>query len=111
MSARATRRAPTAASSRRRDVEWLGAFTLLGYALAEADGRAERRYRHAVVRVGIGAGVAALLASGLAVLAEVAPPHPVLLVGLVPAAAYGGWVSHLQRGYVRALVRQRGTRM
>jgi glycopeptide antibiotics resistance protein len=91
-------------------VESLAAFTVLGYVLAEAWGRLELRYRYTAWRVGLVAAAAAVASEGLR---RMAPPT----LGGVPsvalhvlAAAYGGWMYHLQRAHVRALVASRTVR-
>ena len=90
-----------------RDLEHGAGFTVLGYLLAEAWGRRELRYRHAVWRVALtavaAAGVSALLAAGAG--GTVVPGAGVLL--RAAAATYGGWIYHLQRAHVRALVAAR----
>ena len=90
-----------------RHVETLAAFTVGGYLLAEAWGRRQLRYRHTAWRVGLaGAGAAAALAA-------VRAWHGVESAGALAiathavAAAYGGWLYHLQRAHVRALVNAR----
>jgi hypothetical protein len=90
-----------------RHVETLAAFTVGGYLLAEAWGRRQLRYRHTAWRVGLaGAGAAATLAA-------VRAWHGVESAGALAiamhavAAAYGGWLYHLQRAHVRALVTAR----
>jgi VanZ family protein len=91
-----------------RDLERVAGFTVLGYLLAEAWGRREWRYRHSAWRVALvgaaAAGVATAVGawgagSGVAVGAGV--------LTRAVAAAYGGWIYHLQRGHVRALVAAR----
>jgi glycopeptide antibiotics resistance protein len=91
-------------------VESLAAFTVLGYVLAEAWGRLELRYRYTAWRVGLVAAAAAVASEGLRRMA-------VPTIGGVPsvalhvlAAAYGGWIYHLQRAHVRALVASRTMR-
>jgi hypothetical protein len=80
-----------------------------GYLLGEAWGRREWRYRRAGWRV---AGVAGVIAGALGVVAwqaAVADTGAAVAGALVRtvAAAYGGWVYHLQRAHVRALVAAR----
>jgi hypothetical protein len=90
-----------------RDLEHGAGFTVLGYLLAEAWGRRELRYRHAVWRVALTAGAAAGVSALLAARAggAVVPGAGVLL--RAAAATYGGWIYHLQRAHVRALVAAR----
>lgn len=87
-----------------RDVESLAAFTVLGYLLAEAWGRLELRYRHTAWRIALIGGAAALtqqaLRHGAAFTYDVLPSVAAHLV----SAAYGGWIYHLQRAHVWALV-------
>jgi hypothetical protein len=92
-----------------RDLEHAAGFTVLGYLLGEAWGRREWRYRRAGWRV---AGVAGVIAGALGVVAwqaAVADTGAAVAGALVRtvAAAYGGWVYHLQRAHVRALVAAR----
>jgi hypothetical protein len=92
-----------------RDLEHVAGFTVLGYLLAEAWGRREWRFRRSAWRV---AGVATALAAGLAaaLLAVGVLPVRAAVAGVVArvvAAAYGGWIYHLQRAHVRALVAAR----
>ena len=96
-----------------RRVETLAGFTVLGYVLAEAWGRLGLRYRWTAWRVGAVAVMAAIAGAalrrmGAPSLDDVAP------IGLsTVAAAYGGWLYHLQRAHVLALVeaRDRGGRI
>jgi VanZ family protein len=87
-----------------RDLEHGAGFTVLGYLLAEAWGRREWRYRQAVWRVAFtaaaAAGVSALLAAWVG--GAVVPGAGIVL--RAAAATYGGWIYHLQRAHVRALV-------
>ena len=86
------------------DVESIAAFTVLGFLLAEWMGRREFRFR-------IAAGIVAALcmATAIGLLAVQHPAHLTLgaLAGLVIRAvsgAYGGWIYHLQRAHIQALV-------
>ena len=86
------------------DVESIAAFTVLGFLLAEWMGRREFRYRTA-------SGIVAVqcLATAIGLLAVRPPPHLTLgaVAGLVIralAGAYGGWIYHLQRAHIQALV-------
>ena len=86
-------------------VESLAAFTVLGYVLAEAWGRLELRYRYTAWRVGLVAVGAAVVT---ALLRHVAAPVSAGGLALhVLAAGYGGWIYHLQRAHVRALIAAR----
>jgi glycopeptide antibiotics resistance protein len=95
-----------------RDLEGVAGLTVLGYVLAEAWGRREWRYRHAVARVGaVALAVAAVLAglragAGGTLGAPWATAAGVAVHAL--GACYGGWIYHLQRAHVRALVAARG---
>ncbi len=90
-----------------RIVETMTAFTLLGYAVAEAMGRRELSFLQAAWRV---VAVALPAALGMAVLRAVGVP-PVAefsgLVAAVAAATYGGWLYDVQRRNVRAIVSRR----
>jgi hypothetical protein len=87
-----------------RRVETLMAFAVGGYVLAEGWGRLELRYRYSAGRIALVAAVATALAETLRLgtfpAADVVPT----VLGRVVAAAYGGWLYHLQRTHVRALV-------
>jgi VanZ family protein len=87
-----------------RHVEWGAAFAVLGYFLAEAWGRRELRFRAAGWRVALVAAAAAGVLAGLA--AGVETHGTGLGTGTlrVLAAAYGGWIYHLQRDHVRTLL-------
>lgn len=88
-----------------RSLEGLCGFAVLGYLLGEAWGRRELRYRHSVWRVAAAAGVAALAQALLAHGDEAAAgPALVEIAARAVCAAYGGWIYHLQRAHVRALV-------
>ena len=88
-----------------RAVESLAGFTVLGYVLAEAWGRLELRYRSTAWRVGLVA-VGAVMVTEL--LRHAAAPDSAGGLALhVLAAGYGGWIYHLQRAHVRALVAAR----
>lgn len=88
-------------------LEHVAAFTLVGYIIAEFRGRALLPYRHMVGRVVRWGG-------GLSLLFEATRGfHPLygasaMMLGLtVAASAFGGWLYHLQRDYVRARVAAR----
>lgn len=90
-----------------RDLEATVGFAVLGYALAEAWGRREWRYRYTAWRV-------ALVAAGILVASAVIANDGVLFsaharsaLGAgahVASASFGGWIYHLQRAHVRALL-------
>jgi VanZ family protein len=87
-----------------RHVETLAAFTVGGYLLAEAWGRRQLRYRHTAWRVGLaGAGAGATLAAVRAWHGAESAGALAIVMHAV-AAAYGGWLYHLQRAHVKALV-------
>ena len=82
------------------------AFTLLGYATAEAWGRRELAFGAAarqvvLVALPAAAAVSLLRAGGAPGVAEVPA-----IAASAGAAVYGGWLYHLQRARVRALARQ-----
>jgi glycopeptide antibiotics resistance protein len=91
-------------------VESLAAFTVLGYVLAEAWGRRELRYRYMAWRVALVAAAAALAGEALRRMALPAAVGLPSVLMHVLAAAYGGWIYHLQRAHVRALVAPRSVR-
>jgi hypothetical protein len=88
-------------------VEALMAFVVVGYVLAEGWGRLELRYRHSAGRIALVAAVGSVVAESLRLgglpSAAIAPT----VLARVVAAAYGGWLYHLQRAHVRALVAAR----
>jgi len=91
-----------------RTVESLTAFVVLGYVLAEALGRGERRYREDARRVALWSLGAAFVS---AVLRAGGVPGPAAALGMaisVGASTYGGWLYHLQRAHVRRLVAEGG---
>lgn len=87
-----------------RHLETVAAFTVAGYLLAEAWGRRQLRYRHTAWRVALVAGVAALAVAGVRAWSAHTRPSAGAVVTLAVAAAYGGWIYHLQRAHVQALV-------
>lgn len=91
-----------------RALEGLCGFAVLGYLLGEAWGRRELRYRHSVWRVGLAAGTAAVAQALLAHGSDADAGTALVEVGArALCAAYGGWIYHLQRAHVRALVAAR----
>ncbi|GLC23977.1 VanZ family protein [Roseisolibacter agri] len=90
-----------------RHVESLAAFTVGGYLLAEVWGRRELRYRHTAWRVAIAAAAAVTTLAVLRKDLGALPPSLLALTTHVFAAAYGGWLYHLQRAHVMALVTAR----
>ena len=88
-----------------RSLEGLCGFAVLGYLLGEAWGRRELRYRHSVWRVTSAAAATALAQSLLAHGSDVdGVPALVEVAARALCAAYGGWIYHLQRAHVRALI-------
>jgi hypothetical protein len=85
-------------------VETVAAFTVLGYVLAEAWGRLELRYRHTAWRVALAATSPALASVLLRTMTFPDRMAAAETFAYVVAAAYGGWIYHLQRAHVRALV-------
>lgn len=86
-----------------RALEYIAAFTLVGYVIAEVHGRADRPYADMVHQV-------ALWGGGLALLLEIARGlHPMygasvlLWVLASTASVFGGWMYYLQRDHIRAL--------
>ena len=92
-----------------RRVETLMGFVVVGYVLSEGWGRLELRYRYSAGRVALAAVVGSVVAEALR-LGDVPSLEivPTVLARVV-AAAYGGWLYHLQRTHVRALVAARSS--
>lgn len=87
-----------------RTLEHLAAFTVLGYAVAEARGRREGPFR---TSLGALAGTGLAAAAGLELLAAVSQgPGGSALRAVLAAgtAVYGGGIYHLQRAHVRWLL-------
>ncbi len=85
-------------------LEHVAAFTLVGYIIAEFHGRDLPRYRQLAGRILLWGG-------GIALLLEIARGfHPayhasaLMVAFTVAAATVGGWIYHLQRDHVRALL-------
>ena len=87
-----------------RHVETLAAYTVGGYLLAEAWGRRQLRYRHTAWRVGLAAAAAAATLAGVRAWHGVEGASLLAIATHAVAAAYGGWLYHLQRAHVKALV-------
>ena len=90
-----------------RDLEEIAGFTVLGYLLAETWGRREWRYRHSAWRVGLAVAGVATVTAAAGAWATGLPNVGAATFGVLArtvAAAYGGWIYHLQRAHVRALV-------
>jgi VanZ family protein len=84
-----------------RLIEYVAAFTLLGYMIAEIGSRLEGDFRHTATRI-------VLMVAPIAVLFEVVrgfhPDHGAsisLLFGAVTGSLYGGMVYHLARAHAR----------
>ena len=87
-----------------RTLEHLAAFTVLGYAVAEARGRREGPFRSSL---GALAGTGGAVAMGLEVLSAMhqGPGGSLLRAALATATAvYGGGIYHLQRSHIRWLL-------
>ena len=85
-------------------VESYAAFTVFGFLLAEGWGRLELRYRWVVAYVGT---VSLATAYAIFLYGHSATFTTTAALGIVTramAGAYGGWIYHLQRAHVRALV-------
>lgn len=82
------------------------AFTLLGYATAEAWGRRELAFGVAARQVALVALPAAVAASLLRAAGVPGPAELPAILASAGAAVYGGWLYHLQRARIRALARQ-----
>ena len=93
-----------------RQVETMAAFTIGGYLLAEAWGRRELRYRFTAWRVGLASAAAALTLAVVRREHGGLPVAALVLATQVVAGAYGGWLYHLQRAHVQALVLARRAR-
>ena len=85
-------------------LEHIAAFTLVGYIIAEFHGRAVRDYRHMLPRVVLWSG-------GISLMLEATRGwHPLygasasMLLLTCAAGGFGGWLYHLQRDHVRALL-------
>jgi VanZ family protein len=87
-----------------RQVETLAAFTVGGYLLAEAGGRRQLRYRHTAWLVGLAGAAAAATLAGVRAWHGVESASALAIAMHAVAAAYGGWLYHLQRAHVKALV-------
>jgi len=89
-------------------LEYVAAFTLLGYLLAEWRGRLERRMRADLPRVATWSAVAA---AGLEAARHAHPLHDASAIrggAAATAAVFGAVVYHLQRAHIRNLVEARG---
>ena len=82
------------------------AFTLLGYATAEAWGRRELAFGVAARQVALVALPAAIAVSLLRAGGVPGPAEVPAIAASASAAVYGGWLYHLQRARIRALARQ-----
>lgn len=82
------------------------AFTLLGYATAEAWGRRELAFAAAARQVALVALPAAVAASLLRAGGAPGIAELPAIAASTGAAVYGGWLYHLQRARIRELARQ-----
>ncbi len=99
--------AETGTSAILRVLEYLAAFTVLGYALAETRGRREESLRQALPFLLTVAGTSAIGLEAIAAL-QAGPGASGLRALLASAASlYGASLYHLQRDHVRWLLRDR----
>ncbi len=99
--------ATTASATILATLELLAAFTVLGYGLAEHQGRRERPFSRVAPLVGAIGGLAAL---ALAIPAAGHSTHADALARVLAsalAAMYGAAIYHLQRAHIRQLLRSR----
>jgi VanZ family protein len=89
-----------------RPLEQLAAFTLVGYGLAEWDGRVVEETGALAVRVAGRAGLLAVLLAVATAFLNGRPASVLLAVLSTAAAAVGGRLYTLQRDHVRALIRR-----
>lgn len=89
-----------------RLLEQLAAFTLLGYGLAEWDGRVVEGTWALAVRVAVRAGLLAVLMAVAAAFLQGWPASLLLTVLSTATAVLGGRLYTLQRDHVRALIRR-----
>lgn len=86
-------------------VQAAAASTLLGFMVAEARGRRERRYRDTAAWVVCWAALAAGATAWLGAATGSGTIGTARLIAAIVFALYGGWVYHLQRARIRAVVR------
>ncbi|TVP45033.1 MAG: VanZ family protein [Gemmatimonadales bacterium] len=87
-----------------RTLEYLAAFTLVGYMTAEFHGRQNTRYGRAALRVfGYALVLVLVLEGARGWSVSVGASYSVGLLG-IGAAICGGWLYHLQRDHVRTLL-------
>ncbi len=90
-----------------RSLEQLAAFTVLGYMVAESRGRREAPFARAGMEVGaVACGVALfmVLVARWQAGSGASPPHTAWATA---AAVHGGWIYHLQRAHVKALLSEK----
>jgi len=85
-------------------LEHVAAFTLVGYVIAEFRGRALLPYREMAGRVVRWGGGISLLLEFTRGFHPLYGASAAMLLFTVAASAFGGWLYHLQRDYVRARV-------
>jgi glycopeptide antibiotics resistance protein len=90
-----------------RLLERLAAFTLLGYLIAEFRGRFDRGYASTVPRVLLWGALVGAITEGLWGFRAGSSASLVVLALALIASLYGGWLYHLQRDHVRALLAER----
>jgi hypothetical protein len=92
-----------------QQLEYLAAFTVVGYIMAEFHGRANASFRDAWPRVLRRVGVLAVLLEGARGWSGSIGASGALLLLTVAAGLFGGWLYHLQRDHIRTLLaRPRG---
>jgi hypothetical protein len=88
-----------------RLLECVAAFTLLGYMVAEHRGRVLTRFRLVVPRLLTVVSATSVIGEGLRGFHAAHGASLARLLLLVVAGLYGGWLYHLQRRHVLALIR------
>jgi hypothetical protein len=84
-----------------RLIEYVAAFTLLGYMIAEMGSRREGDFRSTATRILLLAGPVALCFEALRAFHPNHGASVALLVGAVGGSLYGGLVYHLARAHAR----------
>lgn len=85
-------------------LEHIAAFTLVGYIIAEFHGRAMSEYREMLPRVLVWSGGISLLLEATRGWHPAYGASGMMLLLTCAAGVFGGWLYHLQRDHVRALV-------
>jgi glycopeptide antibiotics resistance protein len=86
-----------------QQLEYLAAFTVVGYITAEVNGRENGTYRQAWPRVLRRTTALALLLEGARGWNTAIGASGALLLLAIGAGVFGGWLYHLQRDHVRSL--------